>query len=64
MDAMGVDVSEIYSPPRIVALARQFGLRPGFSLDITVNDDNGKPWDFDDPDQREQACNMVKDQQP
>ena len=30
------NVSEIYSPPRVAALAEQFGMRPGFSLDLTV----------------------------
>ena len=47
MKAMGVDVSEVYSPPRIVAMALKFGLRAGFSLDITTDDDTGMPWDFD-----------------
>ena len=55
MSAMGVDVSEIYSPPRIVALAKTYGLREGFSLDLTTRDEDGNPWDFNDPSQRERA---------
>ena len=59
MSIMGVDVAEIYSPPRVVALARKYGLRPGFSLDVTVDDDTGKPWDFNDPDQRGKAKKLA-----
>ena len=50
MCAMGVDVFEIYSPPRVVALAKRYGLR-GFSLDRTTQDEKGNPWDFEDPEQ-------------
>ena len=40
-------VSEIYSPPRVSALARRMGLRKGFALDLTVvGPDDGRPWDF------------------
>ena len=64
MGAIGVDVSEIYSPPRVVALATRYGLRPGFSLDLSVNDECGKPWDFTDPAQRDKAREMVTEQKP
>ena len=43
-------VSEIYSPPRVVAALKEKGHRcmlPGFSLDLScVDPDDGKPWDF------------------
>ena len=42
-------VSEIYSPPRVTALAKMLpslGMIPGFAMDITVNDKNGNPYDF------------------
>ena len=32
----GVDVAEVYFPPRIVTVAEAVGLRGGFSLDLTV----------------------------
>ena len=35
-------VSEVYSPPRVTSMAREFGLQPGIALDITVDDDTGK----------------------
>ena len=43
-------VSEIYSPPRICALASKYGMRAGFSLDLTVLNDEEIPWNFDKPE--------------
>ena len=38
---------EIYSPPRMNAVAAMWGLLPGWSLDFTINDpDDGMPWDI------------------
>ena len=38
------DVSEIFSPPRVTAMATRMGLKPGFALVLTVVDpDDGKP---------------------
>ncbi len=37
------DVSEVYSPPRIVEVASGLGLRPGWSLDLTGVDEKGVP---------------------
>ena len=50
--ALNNHVSEIYSPPRINAFAKNHGLAPGFALDMLVNDENGHPWDFKDEKQR------------
>ena len=61
---LGIDVSEVYSPSRVVALAEQYGLTPGFSLDIQTQDDEGNPWDFTDPKQRAKAKKLVKDTAP
>ena len=41
----GVDVAEVYSPPRIVTVAEAAGLRGGFSLDLTTPY-MGERWDF------------------
>ena len=50
------DVSEVYSPPRVIAMAARMGLKPGFALDLTVVDpDDGRPWDFDCVDKRAKA---------
>ena len=40
-----MDVAEVYSPPRIAEMAHKFGLRAGWSLDLTTCDEHGKPWD-------------------
>ena len=54
-------VSELYSPPRVTAMAEKMGMIPGFALDLTVRDpEDGMPWDFDDPKKREKAEKMVK----
>ena len=64
------DVSELYSPPRIVQEAglRVYGgrrLRPGWSLDLTVNDpDTGKPWDLSDGKIRTKAVNLITEGKP
>ena len=57
-------VSEIWSPPRVTALAHEFKLVPGFAYDIQVNDSNGVPWDFDIPEQRNQCIRDVLQQKP
>ena len=39
-------MAEVYSPLRVCATARRLGLKAGFSFDLTVNDENGEPWDL------------------
>ena len=60
-------VSEIYSAPRVTALARRrrkYGIEPGVALDLTSCDDQGRPWDFNDPGQRQRAEQLLAEQQP
>ena len=52
--------ADIYSPPRVAALLPRDGLYPGISMDITTNDELGKPWDFDDPRQRQRARERLR----
>ena len=40
------DVSEFYSPPRVVKMARKLGMKGGVSLDLTVPASDGFVWDF------------------
>ena len=54
-------VSEVWSPPRVNKLAIQYGLQPGFSYDIQVDDDNGIPWDLDIPTQRAKCIRNIID---
>ena len=53
-------VSEVYSPPRVTGLAPEMGLLPGYALDLSVCDpDDGRPWDFNDPEKRKKALALV-----
>ena len=40
------DVSEFYSPPRVVKMATLLGMKGGISLDLTVPGEDGYVWDF------------------
>ena len=61
-------VSEIYSAPRTAAaikLLPELRLIPGFALDLTmVDEDDGAPWDFDNPRKREKATAKVRRERP
>jgi len=39
-------VSEMYSLPRITEMAKSLNIPAGFALDITVNQEDGTPWDL------------------
>ena len=36
----------------------------GFSLDLTVMDEDGLPWDFNNQAKREKARRIVREQKP
>ena len=60
-------VSEVYSAPRVTEAAQRHprpGLSPGLALDLTVRDDDGRPWDFNDPEQRRQAEKLIDEKNP
>ena len=60
-------VSEMYSPPRVSAVAKlcpSFGILPGFALGLTTHDTDGKHWDFDDEEMRARAWSKVRNEQP
>ena len=58
------DVSEVYSPPRIVTVAEAAGLRGGFSLDLTAPSPNGQTWDFAKSSDRRRALELQQAQKP
>ena len=41
-----VDVAEAYSPPRMATMAAALGFNPGFSMDLTTVNNEGKPLDL------------------
>jgi hypothetical protein len=55
---MGVDMTEVYSPVRVAAVAGRFGLKAGTSFDLT----NG--WNFSDPKHRAAAWKRIKEEDP
>ena len=57
-------VSEVWSPPRIIAMAPEYNLTPGGAYDIETNDKDGKQWDFDVPEQRNQCIREILAQRP
>ena len=65
--AMRAIVSEIYSPPRVTAAAKllpELKLIPGFALDLTVADTDGRLWDFDDVVMRDRVRKRLLDERP
>ena len=41
-----VDVAEIYSKPRVTQRAWEYGLRPGFAVDLLTKKEDGSHWDL------------------
>ena len=68
MKGLKAIVSEVYSPPRVTAAATkllpELRLIPGFALDLTTADSDGRQWDFDDVTMRERAMRRVKEDRP
>eukprot|EP00973_Karenia_brevis_P023183 3193485-Karenia_brevis.AAC.1 len=59
-----IDIGEIYSPKRVNEYAHQFGLEPGWSLDLTTRDEQGQPWDFTKVEMRNKAIRRVINERP
>ena len=61
----GKGVAEAYSPPRMVQVAGEFGLKPQRSLDMTVLDrDDGQSWNFNEEDKRRKAVQLLNKDDP
>ena len=58
------DVVEVCSPPRTVKVADETGLAPGWSLDLAIVDDNGRPCDFSLPRMRKRARETLTPDKP
>ena len=59
-----MDVAEVYSPARVAQMARQMGLRGGWSLDLTTEDADGRSWDFNQLEMRNRAVRKVPKDRP
>ena len=54
-------IIEVYSAKRVNAMGDLFGLAPGMSFDLTENDTDGQPWDFNVQAKRDKAEQLVSD---
>ena len=59
-----MDVAEFYSPQRVTSIAKQMGLRAGWSLDLTTQDIDGRAWDFNVLEMRNRAVRRVLTDKP
>ncbi len=60
-------MAEVYSPPRVTAAAKllpELKLIPGFALDLTTNDVDGRAWNFAEKEMRERAMAKLKAEEP
>ena len=64
MVAEQIQVAEVYSPPRVVEVATSMGLRGGWSLDLTTQDELGNPWDFNKLHMRNKAVRKLLSDKP
>ena len=65
MYGAGSHDTEVYSPPRVTAWAERMRMVPGLALDLTcVDPDDGKPWDFNDPDKADKVRRIVQQDKP
>ncbi len=65
--AMKKLVAEVYSKPRVTQMLKQMpnlGLTPGFALDLTGEDVDGRAWDFTDIEMRRRARERVIRDEP
>ena len=54
----GVDVAELFSPPRVTEMARKYGLKPGEAFDLTTG------WDFNQAQDRDRARDILTSTKP
>ena len=60
-------VSEVHSALKATATAKRhpsLGPLPRLALELTGNDDEGQPWDFDLPGQRAKAEKLIDAENP
>eukprot|EP00973_Karenia_brevis_P078885 10948026-Karenia_brevis.AAC.1 len=63
-ELLAMDVAEIFSPERVVEFAKDYDLEPGWSLDLTTTDEEGRPWNFNDRHMRNKAARKVLQDKP
>ena len=54
-------VAELYSRPRITQYGKRKGILSGIVFDLTINDEDGNPWDFRVKKQRDRAAKAIEE---
>ena len=60
-------IAEIYSAPRVAKVAKmmpEYGVMPGFSLDLATCNAKGGVWDFDKAEKRREAQELIEREKP
>ena len=63
-DEVPNDISEIYSPPRVVSIARRSGLRGGWSIDRLVEYSPGVKWDLSQRSHQLEVLSLIARTEP
>ena len=63
-ELLAMDVAEIFSPKRVNEFANACKLQEGWSFDLTTTDEEGAPWNFNDPNMRNKAARRVLQDKP
>ena len=58
------DVAEVFSPPRVVTVARRGGLKGSWSFDKLVERSPGVQWDLSDTDHQKACMAILEDAKP
>ena len=60
-----IDIIEVCSQPRVTLAAEKIGgVRPGASLHITTQDEDGRKWDFSELEMRNRAVRKILNEKP
>ena len=59
-----VQVVELYSLERVNKVAKECGMKTGWSMDITTQDEDGRTWDFNIPEMRNRVARRVLTDKP
>ena len=54
-------VAELYSRPRVTEYGERKGILSGIAFDLTMDDEDGNPWDFRLKEQRDRAAKAIED---
>lgn len=59
-----IEVAEVYSPPRVIAMAKRMGMKAGWASDVTTKDQDVRAWDFNQLEMRNRAVRKLLRDEP